>query len=573
MPYTADFETLISTDKTRVWAWACMDIETRHFYYGNSIEGFIEFCKENPDKYYFHNLKFDGEFIIHYLLTNGFEYTTGRKLASNQFTAIIADSGQWYTMSVCFHSKSKVQFIDSLKILPFSVEQIAKAFALPISKLKIDYTAYREEGHELTQEEISYIHNDVAIVASALKTLFDEGLTKLTQASNAMYDYKLSIGKKAFEYWYPLLENDDTLRKSYKGGFTYLNDKYINKEVKDGIVLDVNSLYPSVMYYELLPYGEPRYYKGKYKDNEQFPLYIQFFTCCFDVKKDHIPTLQLKHSMFFKQNEYIKSSNGRDYDLCMTSVDLQLFFQQYDVYNIEWHFGYMFRGAHDMFKAYIDKWVQVKINADIEGNNGMRTLAKLMLNALYGRFGLNPNCTRKIPYLDNGVVKYMRGDDETRDPVYVPMASFITAYARYKTITSAQSVYNRFIYADTDSLHLEGLEIPDNLYIHDTALGAWKHESTFDKAKFLRQKCYIEHWTMHKNKQTDTNNITCAGLPKNCVYACNIIPVPIKGGAKAVRYKKIDFSNFTYGMKSFGKLVPKHVVGGVVLFGTDFTIK
>ena len=119
------------------------------------------------------------------------------------------------------------------------MEQIAKAFGLPITKLKIDYTAYREEGHELTQEEISYIHNDVAIVASALKTLFDEGLTKLTQASNAMYDYKLSIGKKAFEYWYPVLENDDTLRKSYKVGFTYLNDKYINKEVKDGIVLDV----------------------------------------------------------------------------------------------------------------------------------------------------------------------------------------------------------------------------------------------------------------------------------------------------------------------------------------------
>lgn len=31
----------------------------------------------------------------------------------------------------------------------------------------------------------------------------------------------------------------------------------------------------------------------------------------------------------------------------------------------------------------------------------MRTLAKLMLNALYGKFALNPNVRSKIPYYDN----------------------------------------------------------------------------------------------------------------------------------------------------------------------------
>ena len=40
---------------------------------GNNIDSFFEFCMEqkNPE-IYFHNLKFDGEFIISYLLTQIF---------------------------------------------------------------------------------------------------------------------------------------------------------------------------------------------------------------------------------------------------------------------------------------------------------------------------------------------------------------------------------------------------------------------------------------------------------------------------------------------------------------------
>ena len=575
MSFCADFETLVSEQETRVWAWAVKDIDSERFVYGNSMGSFIQFCKLNPDTYYFHNLKFDGEFIISWLLNNGYSYSHKRRLKSKQFTAIIADTGQWYSLTLCINTKVKIKFLDSLKILPLSVAQIAKAFSLPMEKLKIDYLADRPINHELTQEEIAYIHNDVSIVAGALQQMFAQGLTSMTQASNAMQDYKGSIGAKYYKHWFPVfsLELDADMRQCYKGGFTYLNPKYKEKDIGAGIVLDVNSLYPSVMYNELLPYAIPRKFEGKYIPNDDFPLYIQYFSCYFELKPGHIPTLQMKHSAFFKQNEYIVSSKGRDYNLCMTNVDLELFLAHYDVYGVEWQYGYMFMGAKGMFKSYIDKWTEIKINADMEGNNGLRQIAKLQLNSLYGRFGLNPNCTRKMPFLsESGIVKYATGEAETRNPVYLPMAAFITAYARYKTITSAQMVYDRFVYADTDSLHLLGTELP-NLEIHDTKLGAWKHESTFDKARFIRQKCYIEHWIMHKNKQTDTNNITCAGLPKNCIYACKIYKLKKFKNLKAVNYKKIDFSNFHTGMKSFGKLVPKHVVGGIVLFGTDFTIK
>lgn len=75
----------------------------------------------------------------------------------------------------------KVTIYDSLKIIPFSVSEIAKAFNLTESKLTLDYLSKREEGHELTPEEKAYITNDVVIVAKALNVIFSEKLNKMTQ--------------------------------------------------------------------------------------------------------------------------------------------------------------------------------------------------------------------------------------------------------------------------------------------------------------------------------------------------------------------------------------------------------
>lgn len=47
------------------------------------------------------------------------------------------------------------------------------------------------------------------------------------------------------------------LEVGYRGGFTYCNPKYKEKIVGKGVVLDVNSLYPSILYGcngEVMPY-------------------------------------------------------------------------------------------------------------------------------------------------------------------------------------------------------------------------------------------------------------------------------------------------------------------------------
>lgn len=552
--FTADFETTTDPTDCRVWACGICEIgNPDNFTYMNDIDSFIEWArKQRKVTTYFHNLKFDGEFILCWLFENGFKFVTDRRdLEKNTFTTLISDKGQFYSLEICFERKGKekncLTIYDSLKILPFSVEAIAKGFNLPISKLEIDYNKTREKGHILTKEEVDYLRNDVEIMARALHILFEQGLTKMTQGSNALFDYKRTVGTKNFNKWFPIPDYDSDIRQSYKGGFTYLNPKYKEIDLKDGIVLDVNSLYPSVMYYQPLPYGEGIFFKGKYEPDKIYNLHVQMFTCQFELKPGYIPTIQLKNNLAFVPTQYLESSDGEDVTLCLTNVDLELFFEHYNVYNIEYHSGWKFKSTVGLFKEYIDKWNTVKMESTLNGNKAMRTLAKLMLNALYGKFALNPNVQSKIPWYDNGVVKYKLGEKETRDPIYIPVGTFITAWARYKTIDSAQKVYDRFVYADTDSLHLIGTEIPDMLEVDPVKLGAWKHESTFTRARFIRQKSYIE--------EIDGElNITCAGMPERC-------------------YQYVTWDNFHTGSSYDGKLGMTHVNGGIVLKDIPFSIK
>lgn len=155
----------------------------------------------------------------------------------------------------------------------------------------------------MTQDEIEYLKNDVTIMARALTIMFTQNLTKMTIGSNALGQYKEM--NQNFRLYFPVLpyDIDQQVRESYKGGFTYLNPYYKGKDVKNGSVYDANSLYPSVMYNENLPIGEPLYFEGQYETDRLYPLYVQKLTCAFKLKKNKIPSIQIKNSMSFLPNE------------------------------------------------------------------------------------------------------------------------------------------------------------------------------------------------------------------------------------------------------------------------------
>lgn len=624
--YTADFETR-TIAPTKVWAWGISKInDPEYFEHGDTIDTFIEAIRHLPcdvHKIYFHNLKFDGFFILDYLLKNGYHWKKEKKdCISGDFTTVISGDGKFYLIDIYFrkHGKNKrhVAIQDSLKLLNMPVSAVAKTFNLVQQKGEIDYTAHDKHDFTATDEELVYLQNDVQIMSNGLQKFFNFAPNKMTIGSCALTDYKEHIGKSEFERRFPILPNemDAFIRASYKGGFTAANEKRTDEVIHGGLVFDVNSLYPSVMYNCPLPYGEPIYFDGKYTPNDKYPLYVQQVLCEFKIKKNKIPIIQIKNSGYYVQTEYLKESNGETV-LTLTSVDLELIQEHYDFTIHEYMGGYMFKASTIHFKSWIDKWFKVKAEATITKNAGLRSTSKLMLNNLYGKFGTNPKVESKYPVIEDNKVKLKKiqypcydkygdlidvngkpiivDDDfniydefgninpilqtvdcQVRDSVYIPVATFVTAWARHKTITTAQKIHedsirkngiSRWCYCDTDSIHIEGFEYPEGIDIHDTKLGYWAHESTFKRAKFLQAKRYIEDIYINDPTQPE-NKEAFENAPETFVTELKVTC----SGLQQKFHKDVTFDNFTTGA-SFKKIVPKVVEGGVILVETEFTLK
>ena len=93
--YVADFETTLEAP-TNVWAYSVASItEEKIVNNGDNITDFINFINKRNSDCFFHNLKFDGEFLLSYLLNNGFTYVE-KKPKVNEFSTIIDHMGTFY---------------------------------------------------------------------------------------------------------------------------------------------------------------------------------------------------------------------------------------------------------------------------------------------------------------------------------------------------------------------------------------------------------------------------------------------------------------------------------------------
>lgn len=546
--WVADFETTTDELDCRVWVWGlCSVSDPDDWSHGTTIESFMERMSHHDKHHvYFHNLAFDGAFIIDWLFNNGFTHQQRRtKKQPLTFSTLISKMAKFYSVTVVFANGVRVEFRDSLKKLPMSVANVAKAFKLDEGKGDLDYGRFRAIGYEPTADELDYLRRDIQIVARALRVQFIAGMKRLTVGADSLAEYKHTIGLKSFTRTFPVLcpTMDEDVRRAYRGGFAYADVRFRGKRTRGGRVYDVNSLYPSVMYDSPLPYGEPRWFTGAPTVTDDYPIFVVCLTLTAKLKPDHIPCIQIKGSPHFAATVY-QTDITEPTTLTCTSVDLALWQDHYDLNVLSWEGGWKFHAVTGFFQEYIDKWMKVKETTD----GGLRFIAKLHLNSLYGKFATNPDVTPKIPILDSeNVVKLVVGESETRNPVYTPVGVFITAYARDVTIRAAQQHYDVFAYADTDSLHLLVDDDPTDLDVHPTRLGAWKCEGSFTEAIFVRAKCYSEH-------MIDGSHAThVAGLPESIAA-------------------RVTLDDMVDGAIWSGKLSPHRVKGGIVLRSVDFTL-
>lgn len=583
--------------KTRIWGCGYSILGTSIVRYHNNIKDmFTEIVDKTPtDSYiviYFHNLSHDASLILSELLKDEYKATeqgkTKKKLENKQFQTLITGDGMWYRIRIKWKGNQKnrtIELRDSLKILPFSLKQLAVNMGLSIQKIDEPDDFYRRprpEGWIMTEEEKQYLHNDVVILKEALEKVREWGLLDhLTIASAALSEYKKIISQSKFDELFPLLdkETDKELRRSYKGGWCYVDKQYKANTIKGKYyVYDVNSLFPYVMSDEKFEYpvGKPI---GIYDNEDDFDdhydeVFIIKFKCEFELRDNKLPFIQIKNSVY-ANNEHLERSEYQE-TLTLTKPDFELFFKNYRVHNFEfiksWHFKSI--NGKTLFNKYIAKWNKLKETA---GNNKVqRLVAKLFNNSFYGKFGTNPYGSIKIPYLneETGKMEFIVLEDEKKS-LYIPIASFVTSYARQVTITAAAKAkeFGKFYYSDTDSIHV-GMDMSEYIPIDDVKLGHWKLENTGNMCKFVRQKTYIE---LHEDGKLDIKACGCPDSTKQrMLYKLELNEDIVKDeNGNIINEKRSTeeiFNRFTYGMVEGGKLQKRLVEGGYILCSTTFRI-
>ena len=636
--YAADFETTsyAGQEKTEVWAAACAELGSEEVKIFHSIgEQFDYFVSLNENLIvYYHNLKFDGSFWLDYFeyhpkfkqaLDSNLRWTKKSDWATWQYSYSISDLGAWYCITVKV-GKKFIEIRDSLKLLPFTLEEIGKSLRTKHQKLDMEYKGYRYAGCTITDEEQAYISNDVLVLKEALEIMYEQGHDKLTIGACCLAEYYNTITKAERLTWFcerPLeeytlpshfgSENADAyIRKAYRGGWCYLVKGKENRVYKDGITVDVNSLYPSMMHSEsgnVFPVGEPEFWCGNGIPEEAQGLDKYFFVrikCRFRIKPGKLPFIQIKNNPSYKFNENLETSDifyrGKYYneyydsegnlqssqvELTLTCVDYKLFLEHYDVYDFEILDGVYFNARSGIFDAYINKYKKIKM----ESKGAIRQLAKLFLNNLYGKLAASSCSNYKIVVPYENRLRFQTVIANDKKPGYIPIGAAITSYARNFTIRAAQANFHGkdkpgFIYADTDSIHcdIDRQELA-GLKIHPVDFCAWKIESHWDKAIYVRQKTYVEHIT-HEDGEPIAGRyeIKCAGMPKSCkALLCAMLdedeeeaqkhPEHYEYLYKDGKLRKMDISDFKRGLVVPGKLQPKRIPGGIVLLDSTYELK
>ena len=630
--YACDFETTVYDNQkdTEVWSGAFVKLYTDEVIVTHSIEDFFNyfFSLDKSLLLYFHNLKFDGSFILSYLLnrkdfTQAFEadrFMKSKDMPNKSFKYLISLLGQWYSITIKYNNHT-IEIRDSLKLLPFPLKVIGESFKTEHQKLDMEYKGERYAGCEITEDEMNYIKNDVLVLKEALEIVFEQGHRKMTIGSCCLQEFKSTIDAKDYADFFPdiyLYDIDENkfgsknaglyVKKSYKGGWCYVVKGKEKKEFHNGVTLDVNSLYPSMMSSEsgnYFPIGEPHFWQGEIPEEalKGDRYYFVRLKTRFYIKKNKLPFIQIKNNFLYRPNDCLESSDiqiggekikeyinpdgsysdGR-IELTLTMTDYELLKEHYDLVDCEILDGCWFYSMKGLFDMYMTKYKEMKLN----NKGALRELAKLFLNNLYGKMASSPDSSFKYAFLKDGVVTFKDVRASDKKPGYIPIGSAITSYARNFTIRAAQKNYYGadkagFIYADTDSIHCDlPIEKIKGVTLHDRNFCCWKKESEWDMAFFSRQKTYIEHITEEKGEKVKEPyyDIKCAGMPSKSKYLFNLS----LGGKEDERIKLTDeeikftkekrtILDFTTGLKVPGKLIQKRIVGGCVLAETSFEMK
>ena len=441
------------------------------------------------------------------------------------------------------------------------------------------YSAFYEKSviYDFKKELFEYCESDVDILKRSMEIYIDDAM-KVTGINPLSCSTIASYAMKVFRTHY-LNENQisvmtkeeyDFCKRGFFGGRTEvfkLFQTWTEEDIKNGRYgkyVDIQSLYPSVQFFDDLPCGVPIWDTKTYSNmtDEWTADYIEthygYIECDVVCPSNlHIPLLAEKKNgkLIFDLVPKIQK--------VYTSVELKRAIEiGYKITKI--YRALSFEKNKDMFKGYIQTFLKIKTecsgydgdNVDdyiarynthcgvllekdkIIANSGMKLLAKILLNSLWGKFGQNDELPTTA-YIKNDawfrlLDRHSRGKIELKNEILIDedilyvsyiekeeeqtslmttnlgLAGFVTGNARLRLYKELYKLGSRAVYCDTDSIIYEYIEGEYNVEESDL-LGEWELE----KGGNLKEVYALAPKTYGYKSIDGTEKYKCKGITLN----------------------------------------------------------
>lgn len=329
---------------------------------------------------YFHNFsRFDGIFLLKHLACNHRNYKL-KPLVRNH---------RLYEISVYSGKRRLFRLRDSLNLLPGSLRSLAKNLCPELGeKGSIPYSEIYE-SHLVSMKDslIDYMKQDILLLGGVMhkaqRIYYDlfqvDIVTKITVSSLALSIFRIQYYNEEFWPIYIPNKNEDTfIRRGYYGGHTDTYKPY----GEDLYYYDVNSLYPYVMQEYPMPGGEPVWHSnlvGKELDDSLFGFIEAYIECPATINKPFLPYKDKNGTLIFPTGKFVGVYYTEELKYAKSLG--------YTVLPIS---GYLYEKKESPFKDFVTTLFQNRLEAKKTGNDAMSYVYKILMNSLYGRFGINP---------------------------------------------------------------------------------------------------------------------------------------------------------------------------------------
>jgi len=387
------------------------------------------------------------------------------------------------------------------------------------------YNQIKSKNWDLKAECLKYLEKDVlGLLEVMIKfnekifNLYSLNITSIpTAAKLAVSIFTSNFYKDSNDLKIKLITGnvEKDIRESYFGG----NVNVLINKMDKGYYYDMNSQYPFAMLNDL-PVGNPTFSNDTVLDNYFGFVYGEITPP--DYNRLRVPYIQCRD-----EKSDVVDCPRHSFSRMIFSEEMKEALK--DGYSINIKYGYKFERGKNLFKNYVDTFYEIKKNTN---DPVEKTLSKLLLNSLYGKFGMRDitstmkimskkeanKITKNYNYSlfselgeDKVLIKYSSkipeplrkllkdNDDNNKDipisslsrkrgvPSAVQISSAISAYARMSINKFKNIPGNPCVYSDTDSVVLP-YKLPD--FCIGKELGQMKLEHEIKEGIFIRKKLY-----------------------------------------------------------------------------------